>query len=106
MSLEIDNKALVFLKTSALLSISSDMHQSVFAVYGQTGIHEKCIFTSPNPKLGKGLAPTTEQLIVEMYLSDEMSCMRLETRTTIRSFTVLTHHSKMMPHYRHPCFKS
>ena len=33
-------------------------------------------------------------------------CMRLETRSTIRSFTVLTQHSKMMPHYRHPCFKS
>ena len=36
-------------------------------------IHEKGIFTSPNPKLGRGLAPTTEQLIVKMYLSDEMS---------------------------------
>ena len=36
-------------------------------------VHEKGIFTSPNPKLGRGLAPTTEQLIVEMYLSDEMS---------------------------------
>ena len=36
-------------------------------------VHEKGIFTSPNPKLGKGLAPTTEQLIAEMYLSDEMS---------------------------------
>ena len=36
-------------------------------------VHEKGIFTSPNPKLGRGLAPTTEQLIVEMYISDEMS---------------------------------
>ena len=35
-------------------------------------VHEKGIFTS-NPKLGRGHAPTTEQLIVEMYLSDEMS---------------------------------
>ena len=33
MSLEINNRALVFQKTSALLLISSDMHQSVFAVY-------------------------------------------------------------------------
>ena len=32
MSLEIDNRALVFQKTSALLLISSDMYQSVFAV--------------------------------------------------------------------------
>ena len=36
-------------------------------------VHEKGIFPSPNQKLGRGLAPTTEQLIVEMYLSDEMS---------------------------------
>ena len=33
-ALEINNRALVFQKTSALLSISSDMHQSVFAVWG------------------------------------------------------------------------
>ena len=32
MSLEMNNKALVFQKTSALLLISSGMHQSVFAV--------------------------------------------------------------------------
>ena len=32
MSLEMNNRALVFQKTSALLLISSDMHQSVFAV--------------------------------------------------------------------------
>ena len=32
MSLEIDNRTLVFQKTSALLLISSDMHLSVFAV--------------------------------------------------------------------------
>ena len=32
MSLEMNNRALVFQKTSALLLISSDMHQSVFTV--------------------------------------------------------------------------
>ena len=37
MSLEINNRALVFWKTSALLFISSDMHQSVFAV-----LHQLC----------------------------------------------------------------
>ena len=31
-------------------------------------------------------------------------CMRLETRSTIRSFMVLTLHSKTMPHYKHPMF--
>ena len=35
-------------------------------------VDEKGIFTSPNPKLGRCLAPTMEQLIVEMYLSDEV----------------------------------
>ena len=35
MSLEMNNRALVFQKTSVLLLISSDMHQSVFAVYIQ-----------------------------------------------------------------------
>ena len=32
-ALEINNRAIVFQKTSALVLISSDMHQSVFAVY-------------------------------------------------------------------------
>ena len=40
MSLEINNRALAFQKTSAILLISSDMHQSVFAVLKQGFPHD------------------------------------------------------------------
>ena len=46
MSLEIDNRALGFWKTSALLLISSDMHQSVFAVYKLTYQLINCVACS------------------------------------------------------------
>ena len=39
MSLEMNNRALVFQKKSALLLISNDMHQSVFAVNAVYSIH-------------------------------------------------------------------
>ena len=61
----------------------------------------------------EGTEPTAVQvkayfrpLVSAVAYSGVHVCMRLETRSTIRSFTVLTQHSKMMPHYRHPCFKS